>query len=196
MIRSEQGFSLVEILIALLVFAMVVVGTITIVGAATAGGFLDTFPTSFVTTRAARDYTAASVYLQSFQEFVANKGFASAVVTPSTWRSEYCVEGPAAGTGCTAGGLPAELGVYPVPSDPSVAATYQLNWDRLDVVIEQLHWDNSNATPALRNYCRIGLPGCGATQTGDSLKLVQSTLTWLWKDRSRSLTVKRFLRSP
>lgn len=195
MIRSERGFTLIEILIAFLVFAMVVLGTGLVLGAATAGGFLDIFPTSFSAIRVARDYTTASTYLQSFQEFMANKGSGSATA------GKYCYDRPESVIGCSAPNpLPAD---YPSPA----TAGYQLNWDKLEVVIEDWYWNGT-----AERYCPEVDYGsgesavCTAGVSSFGLKLVQSTLYWEFKGQTRAsggcseipglscVTVRRFLR--
>lgn len=164
--RNQDGFTLVEILVSLAIFATVVIGAVGVL-AADAGGFLSGFPTSFVAARVAKDITAASVYLQAFQEFVASKG--SAYATPGT----YCLGG-----GCSpVVALPSKLSGYPTP--PS--AGYQLDWTRLDVVIQLWYWD------PLNNRFSTSF------NTTETLTRVQSTLTWQEKGVTRTLTVDRFI---
>ncbi len=137
---DERGFTLIEILVSLAIFAVVVIGALGVLGAAGSGGFLEGFPTGFMATRAARDMTAASVYLQAFQEYAAGQG--GALLTPGT----YC-QGP----GCATENL-ASSGLTGCPSPPTQPCPsppgqpYQLDWRKLDVTIERWYWDGA-ATP-------------------------------------------------
>lgn len=187
MMRNQQGFTLLEILISLVIFAVIVVGALGVLGAADAGGFLEGFPSAFVTARVARDYTAASIYLQSFQEYVHSIGGASA--TPGT----YCK-----GTGCGPEvELPAGLAGYPMPP----GQPYQIQWTRLDVLIEQWHWNDSadtdGAGPDLgKTYCLIGSTGCGddpEIADHEYVTRVRTTLTWTLRGTPRTLTMERFV---
>lgn len=183
-VSNQAGFTMLEILVALGMFAVIAIGTLGIIGATNAGGFLEGFGTTFATARSARDYTAGSVYMQAFQEYVAGRGTANA--TPGS----YCV-----GTGCSpAVPLPAGLAGYPTPP----GRPYQLNWTRLTVVIQQLYWDDTTdvdgAGPDLgKTYCIIGSAGCSATVTLDVATRVRSTLTWVARGVTRTLTVERFV---
>lgn len=174
MSRGEQGFTLIEILIALLIFGVVAIGTITVLGAATAGGFLDAFPTSFATVRAARDYTAATVYLHGLQEYVAGQSAAGQPVAAD----QYCTQP-------TSGGLCAEVS-WPggVPNPPSQAGNplgYELNWRKVDLLVELWGWNGASYEAN---------PACAA----DCLTRVESTLTWDHKGQIRTLVVQRFIR--
>ncbi len=191
--HREEGFTIVEILFALLIFSIVAVGTLGFLGAATSGGLLDALPTSFATTRAARDYTAAATYLQSLQEFAAKQGFSAATV------GTYTVNGPAAGTTCSGSLSGVPWTGAPCPENQP----YQLKWKTLDVVIEQWYWTDNN-TPLDNTddkYCPNGSsniipsPGCSAAVSTGSIKVVQSTLTWIYRESGnpRTLRVTRFL---
>lgn len=164
---DQRGFTLIEILVSLAIFAMIVIGALGVLGATDAGGFFEGFPTAFGTARLAKDTTAASVYLQAFQEFVAGRGTANA--TPGT----YCI-----GSGCSpVVALPSGLSGYPTPP----GQIYQLDWTRLDVVIETWYWDTlTNRFTTTFN-------------TTETLARVVSTVTWVVKGVSRSLTVDRFI---
>lgn len=180
MIANEHGFTLVEILVSLAIFAVVVVGALGVLGAAGSGGFLEGFPTGFVTTRAARDTTAAAVYLQAFHEYAAARG--GAALTPGT----YCQ-----GSGCATQNLSsAGLGVYPTPP----GYPYQLSWQRLDVVIDQWYpcFDSSTPPKFLRYSVSPGV-GCTVDTTKEYLVHINSKLTWQFRGTTRTMTVDRFL---
>lgn len=167
MIRRQDGFTLIELMVVMAIFAIIAVGAVGMLGAADAGGLLGGVPTGGNTARLAKDMTAATVYLQAFNEFVASRG--SANVTPGT----YCV-----GTGCSPQVLlPAGLSGYPTPP----GAAYQLEWTRLMVLIETWYWD-----PATNRFT----PTPNTTET---ITRVQSTLTWQMRAVSRSLTMDRFI---
>lgn len=171
MSRGEQGFSIIEMLIALVVFAIVAIGVLTVVGAASTGGFLGAFPTSFATVRVARDYTTAAAYLQSFEDFAANKQ--SANLTPGEW------------TATPGADFPSGKGLDDHPPFPS---TGQLNWTSLVVCIERWPWDGST------KYADPNPNGCSPTlTTGDYVTLVEPTLTWTFKGQVRTLAVDRFI---
>jgi prepilin-type N-terminal cleavage/methylation domain-containing protein len=165
-ISNEHGFTLLEVLVSLAIFAMVVVGAVGVLGA-TNSGLFEGLPTGFVTTRAARDITAASVYLNAFEEFVASKGSANAPA------GDYCV-----GTGCSPEvALPTGLTGYPEPPGES----YQLAWTKLEVLIETWYWDTTTNTFST------------TVTTNETLTRVRATLTWEIGGRSRSVTVDRFI---
>src|SRR2546425_11360676 len=85
---NERGFTLIEILVSLAIFAVVVIGALGVLGAAGSRGFLSAVPTGFVTTRAARDITAAAVYLQAFQEHAAQQAISQG--DASLVQGTYC----------------------------------------------------------------------------------------------------------
>ncbi len=174
MMRTQSGFTLVEVLVSLAIFAVVIIGATALLGAANTGGLLEGFTTSFAAARVSKDISAASVYLQSFQEFVNSRGSASA--TPGS----YCV-----GSACSPPvALPAGLTGYPTPP----GQPYQLDWTKLDVLIERWHWDAVAA-----KYCLVGSAGCGAVSTTESVTRVRTILTWQLQNVQRTLTVERFI---
>lgn len=168
--KNDRGFTLIEILVSMAIFAVIVIGAIGVLGATDQGGFLEGFPTGFLTARVAKDYTAASVYLQAFNEFVASKTTVNA--TPGT----YCI-----GSSCSPlVALPAGLAGYPTPPGQS----YQLDWTRLDILIETWYWDTVNDRFST------------SFNTTETLTRVRSTLTWQTRGTSRSVTVERFIPWP
>lgn len=179
MSASERGFTLIEILISLVVFAIIALGAIAALGVTTASGYLEAFPTSFGTVRTARDYTAAATYLQTIEEFAANKGFTAAGAD-----NTYTVNGPAAGTACTGSLAGVPWTGAPCPENEP----YQLNWETLTIKIEEWNWDQTN-----KKYCLVDSTGCAAIAGTESVKLVEATLTWKFNEQPRSMTVKRFL---
>lgn len=164
--------SLLELAISVVIFAVITVGTLGVLGASAAGGFWESFPNAFATTRLAREYTAAGAYLQATQEALAAR---AAAVIPG----RYCL-----GTGCGAGALPPAI---PLPAPPASPA--QLADWRLEVVIERWHWDES--IPG--RYCLPETAGCPATPQGEALVRALATLTWTVKGRAVRLAVERFL---
>ncbi|OFV84923.1 MAG: hypothetical protein A2W26_00875 [Acidobacteria bacterium RBG_16_64_8] len=174
--RTERGFTILEILVALAIFAILIVGGLGVIGA-TNSSLVQGLPTGIVLARSTRDMTAASVYVQAFMEYTAATG--AAAVPDGT----YCLEPP--GPGCSSGTpLPGSLGVFPTPS----SQPYQLDWTRFDVIAESWYWDAGNM-----KYCRVGSPGCGALSSTESIKWVRSTLFWTLKGVQRSVRVERFL---
>ncbi len=195
MITNERGFTLVEILVSLAIFAVVIVGALGVLGAAGAGGFLEGFPTGFVTARAARDTTAAAVYVQAFQERAASQ--VSSTLVPGTYCDglDCTVTTPIVSTPISpASGL---TGYSTPPGQP-----YQLDWRRLDVTIERWYWDDTIDTDGAgpdksKVYCRGAPtvePGCTmATPATEFLVRIRSKLTWQFRGVSRTMEVDRFL---
>lgn len=172
---GERGFTVIEILIALVVFAIIALGAIGALGVTTASGYLEAFPTSFGTVRMARDYTAAATYLQALEEYIANQGFTAATA------GTYPVSGPTCSGAL--GGVP--WSGAPCPENQP----FQLNWTTLSIKVEQWYWD----TTSNDRYCLVGSAGCNATATGESVKLIEATLTWEFDQKPRSMTVRRLL---
>jgi len=168
MSRNEPGFTIIEILIALAVFAIVVIGSLGVVGATT-GGFLEAIPTGLVTARSAKDMTAAGVYLQALHEFAAARG--GGTIDPGTDGGTF-----------TPGGGPGPLG-FALPS----AVPYQLDWDTLVVEFVTLMWNG--ASPG-----QYTAQSCDPSSAPDCLVLMRSTLTWNLRGVARPpLTLERIL---
>lgn len=178
MTAGERGFTLVEILVSLAIFAVVVLGALGVLGAAGSGGFLEGFPTGFITTRAARDITAASVYVQAFQEHAA--GLVSSTLIPGLYCDgpDCTVTTPIVGTPISASLL---TGHPTPPGQP-----YQLDWRRVDVTIERWCWDDPT-----KQYAHTA--GCDTTPTTEYLVYVRTKLTWRFRDVPRTVEVGRFL---
>jgi prepilin-type N-terminal cleavage/methylation domain-containing protein len=202
MMTGERGFTLIEILISLAIFAVVVVGALGVLGAAGSGGFLESFPTGLAATRVARDITAASVYLQTFNEYA--MGLTSSTLTAGTYTA---TPGGTCSTTLTFTG--SGLGSPPAPPGPPCNYPYQLNWQRLDVVID-LPWYacfNTSGTPlpctatapCFVKYSKApGDSSCNTDTTKESLVLIRAKLAWQYCPRptacaARSLEMDRFL---
>lgn len=168
MSTDERGLTLIEILIALAIFAIVVVGSLGAVGA-TSAGLTDTFSTGFGTGRAAKDYTVATSYLQGFQEYMAQYVNSDATVTTLAAfpRSFTPVSDP-------------NVYGFPLPSEEP----YQLAWSSMVVQVQRWYWNCGNPgqySPSV------------APPTNDEVILVRATLTWALKDLTRTLTMERFV---
>ncbi len=182
MIANERGFTLIEILVSLAIFAVVVIGALGVLGAAGSGGFFEGFPTGFVATRAARDTTAAAVYLQAFQEHAASQ--LSALLIPAT---NYCDGPDCTGSPISSSGLTG----YPTPP----GQPYQLDWRKLEVTVERWYWDDA-VTP--RRYrcaepagltCNFVVP----IPPTEFIVHLHSKLTWRFHNVTRTMEVDRFL---
>ncbi|HEU5300212.1 MAG TPA: prepilin-type N-terminal cleavage/methylation domain-containing protein [bacterium] len=189
MMRNQQGFSLLEILVSLAIFAVIAIGALGVIGASDAGGFLEGFPSAFITARVARDYTAGSVYLQSLQEYVQSKGNAAAA--PGT----YCK-----GAGCSPEvELPAGYGawgVYPTPP----GEPYQLQWSKMELRLERWYWDDTAkvykcAEPSGTSDLSSPPRACSFTLPSPAPEYVvraQARLTWTVRGVERALIMERF----
>jgi prepilin-type N-terminal cleavage/methylation domain-containing protein len=163
---DERGLTLIEILIALAIFAIIVVGALGAVGAANFG-LTDTFPTALVGGRAAKDYTVASTYLQGFQEFMADYVDTSTIGTLES------------GSPFTFTPADTDIFGFPVPS----AQPYQMQWTNMVVEVARWYWD-------------CGSPGQyspTAASTIDQVIYVQTRLTWSLKGTNRTVEVERFV---
>ncbi|HEY6101808.1 MAG TPA: prepilin-type N-terminal cleavage/methylation domain-containing protein [bacterium] len=186
---QAHGFSLIEVLVALGIFAVVCVGVLSVLGATAAGGFLDAAPTSLTTGRHAKDLTVAAVYLQALHDYLATQDDAVWSALLSTWPSGtdeqiYCLGSGGASCGGGEPTLPAALGSYPLPQ----SAPYQLTSTTLRVVVQRWHWDCATTRYAVNP----------ALATPDLLVRVYSTLVWRFKGEPRTVTtgdggVDRFL---
>jgi prepilin-type N-terminal cleavage/methylation domain-containing protein len=164
--NREQGFTLIEVLVSLLLFCIIVVGAGSIMGAAnSSSGLFSTFPVGFAAARVARDYTVASVHAQALHEFFAGQGTAAVSV------GAYC-----SGPDCPTAVWPAGWSMAPVPP----IRPYQFDLRRTDVVVESWYWDSVN-----NRYCL----GCAAST--DHVVYIKTTLTWQLKDQLRTMTVER-----
>jgi prepilin-type N-terminal cleavage/methylation domain-containing protein len=201
MMTGERGFTLIEILISLAIFAVVVVGALGILGAAGSGGFLESFPTGFAATRVARDITAASVYLQTFNEYA--MGLNSSTLTPGTYTA---TPGGTCSTTLTLTG--SGLGSPPAPPGPPCNYPYQLNWQTLTVIIDPPWYAcfNTSSTPApctatspcFVKYSTGSDASCTINNLKESLVRIDSKLTWQYCPRptacvARTLEMDRFL---
>ena len=190
---NERGFTLIEILVSLAIFAVVVIGALGVLGAAGSGGFLSAFPTGFVTTRAARDITAAAVYLQAFQEHAAQQAISQG--DASLVQGTYC---QGSDPGCANNLSSAGLGSYPLPSCNSSTPCpqpYQLDWRKIDVTIQRWYacFDTSTTPPTFVKYSTDPGSGCTVDTAQEYLVRVRSTLTWQYRGATRTLVVERYL---
>jgi prepilin-type N-terminal cleavage/methylation domain-containing protein len=183
------GFTLVEVLVALGIFAVVSIGVLSLLGGAVAGGVQDAAPTALATGRQAKDLTVAGVYLQALHDHLASQDDSVWNVVFSTWppgtaEQTYCLS--SGGPSCAGGEptLPAALGDHPVPA----SAPFQLNWLEVRIVIQRWFWD----CDAARYAPNRPIP------TEEMLVHVNSTLSWRFRRQARSLApggrgIERFL---
>lgn len=201
MITSERGFTLVEILISLAIFAVVVVGALGVLGAAGSGGFLESFPTGLAAMRVARDMTAASVYLQTFNEYA--MGLNSSTLTAGTYTAT-----PGVTCSMTLTPSGSGLGSPPVPPGPSCNYPYQLNWLSVIVLIDPPWYAcfNTSGTPpqctatapCFVKYSTVSDASCGINNLKESLIRIDTKLKWQYCPRPtacvpRTLEMDRFL---
>ncbi len=201
MMTGERGFTLIGILISLAIFAVVVVGALGVLGAAGSGGFLESFPTGLAATRVARDITAASVYLQTFNEYA--MGLSSSTLNPGTYTA---TPGGTCSTTLTFTG--SGLGSPPAPPGPPCNYPYQLNWQTLTVVIDPPWYAcfNTSGIPAnctaaaacFVKYRTVSDASCAINTSKESLVRIDAKLTWQYCPRpaactARTLEMDRFL---
>lgn len=201
MMTGERGFTLIEILISLAIFAVVVIGALGVLGAAGSGGFLESFPTGLAATRVARDITAASVYLQTFNEYA--MGLNSSTLTAGTYSAT-----PGATCSTTLTFTGSGLGSPPAPPGPPCNYPYQLNWQTLTVVIDPPWYAcfNTSGTPlpctatapCFVKYSKASDSSCNTDTTKESLVLIDAKLAWQYCPRptacvARTLEMDRFL---
>lgn len=119
--RDERGVTLLELLIAMALFGIVAIGTLSALGATNAGGFLEGFPVAFAANRSAKDITAATTYLQGLHEHMAQQGgltvgtytFSDPSSEPFSYKAE------------------------------NLATGYQLDWVELRVEVQRWGWNGT-----------------------------------------------------
>lgn len=168
--RNDDGFSLIEIMISLTLFLIIALGAASMIGVSSAGG-PGGLVTAFGVGRAAKDVTAASVYIQSLQEYAASQGSA-AMGLPATYN---CT--PNAATWSCTPSLPAGLTGAPQPS----TQPFELQWTQLVIDVSRWNWDAS------LKYIN------GGVSTTDNLIRVRATLNWQVGVALKTLTVERFI---
>jgi prepilin-type N-terminal cleavage/methylation domain-containing protein len=160
--EREGGFTVIEILLALAIFAVVITGALGALGAQNSGQ-LETIPTGLVAARSGKDMTAAAVYLQALHECAATVG--GAAVTPGT--IIYNASSTAAPLGCTIPNLTPPPDTLPLlPS----AEPYQLARYTLTVSFDTMLWPDPNATEYVVGTCSPAAPDC--------VVRIRSTLAW------------------
>ena len=179
---DQRGLTLIEILIALAIFAVVIVGALGAIGSTTSG-LMEGFPTASMSARGAKDYTVASVYLQAFQEYMADH------LTDAT----IGVTVPVGTTSFSAGPPPpaSVFGFIPPSGQP-----YQLDWTELEVTVERWYWYCGNAAatpPVLPQYAPIDGVNPDPSVTEDQMILVRARLTWRYQGQTRTVPVERFV---
>jgi prepilin-type N-terminal cleavage/methylation domain-containing protein len=187
--RSEIGFSLIEVLVAVGIFLVVSVGTLGILGATATGGFQETSPTALGTGRRAKDLTVAAVYLQGLHDYLASLEDSAWDAVLAGWAAgatgqSYCIQ--PGGLSCDGGAPPppAAFGAYPLP--PS--APYQLPWTALQIAVQRWRWDC-----AARRFSLAP-----SREAPESVIRIHTTLSWRIKDDLRTVSrpgggLERFL---
>ncbi len=94
--RGESGFTLIEVLVALTLVAVISVGAVGIVGGSAAGGLQEGAPTAVAAGRLAKDLTAAGVALQALHDYLAAQDAAAWAAAFADWppgatERTYCV---------------------------------------------------------------------------------------------------------
>jgi prepilin-type N-terminal cleavage/methylation domain-containing protein len=157
MTGRDRGFTIIEILLALAMFAVIIVGALGTLGAQGTGQ-LETVPTGLTTARSGKDITAAAVYLQALHECAATVGGTG--VTPGTMI--YDGSSSDAPLGCT---IPLTSPLQPLlPS----AEPYQLARYTLTVTFTTLVWGSGRYTEG----------SCDPATDADCLVRIRSTLAW------------------
>jgi hypothetical protein len=170
---------LIEVVVAVGIFLVVSIGTLSVLGATATGGFQETSPTALSAGRRAKDLTVAAVYLQGLHDYLAslNDPVWDTVLggwAPGTSGQAYCVR--PGGAACDTGESvpPVVLGTYPLP--PS--APYQLPWVALRLLIQRWTWDCDARRFSL----------APSRSAPDLIVRIHSTLHWRVKDEVRALT--------
>ena len=174
----DRGFSLLEVLVALGIFAVVAVGALSVLGATAAGGFQEASPTALTTGRRAKDLTVAGVYLQALHDYLASQDdtiwdAVFAAWPPGVTERTYCIR--VGGTPCDSGDPtpPAPLGNYPIPE----TTPYQLHWTEVRLLVQRWFWDCT-----MKRYAPDGI-----IPSRDVLIRLRSTLIWRFKGELQTL---------
>jgi prepilin-type N-terminal cleavage/methylation domain-containing protein len=186
---SCQGFSLIEVLVAVGIFLIVSVGTLSILGATAAGGLQDASPTALTAGRRAKDLTAAAIYLQGLHDYLGSLDAAAWDAVLGSWPpgaagQTYCIQPE--GQTCGGGDPVPPTALGPIPLPPSVS--YQLPWVALRLVVQRWTWDCE-----AHRFSRAP-----STATADLLVSIHSTLHWRVKSQLQTLStsgggLERFL---
>ncbi len=175
--RGDSGFTLIEVLVALTVVAVLSVGAFGIVAGSAVGGLQEGGPVAVAAGRRAKDLTAAGVALQALHDYLAIQDGAVWDAAFSDWppgatERTYCVRLGRASCAGSDPPLPATFGEYPLPG----SHPYQLDWVELRVAVQRWFWDCAS-----RRYAPNGSP------TDDFLVRVRSDLTWRFRGQLRTL---------
>lgn len=164
---SQDGFTLLEMMVAMTIFSVIVIGTAGFLASSAAGGLLAASPTAVGATQTAKDLTAASSYLLAVMEFFADR--AGAMPASGT----YCL-----GQRCDPNEVIEGTDLPLLPSDSN-----QLRAARLLIDIQRWRWN-----PLRSGYCPAG-PECPATPDDESVTHIRATLTWQMAATARTLMV-------